>query len=239
MLKIAICDDEKVDRDRIRNILIATEIQWNMEFYISQFSSGEEFLVSLMDSSYDIILLDIKMNGVDGIEVARRLKQLGSESLIIFISSYDERVKELFWYRIIAFLDKPIGQAELKERLQEALEIIKSDSDKIFTYKQKGDLKQILLKDILYLEVDRNYINLYTKSGKIRYLGTLSETWDALRNNDEFIKPNQSYIFNLKYVTLKANHVILTDGTKDCNIGRNFKEDTHARYFNYIRRRST
>ena len=74
MLKIAICDDEKVDRDRIRNILIATEIQWNMEFYISQFSSGEEFLVSLMDSSYDIILLDIKMNGVDGIEVARRLK---------------------------------------------------------------------------------------------------------------------------------------------------------------------
>lgn len=238
MLKIAICDDERLEREKIRSILAATEIQWNAEFCISQFSSGEKLLASLKEISYDVILLDIKMNGMDGVEVARRLKMLGTESLIIFISGYDAQLKELFGYRIIAFLDKPIEKETLEQPLREAQKIIK-DREKLFSYKQNGEMKYVPSKDIMYFEVERNYINIYTKTERIRYKATLSEVWASIEKWEEFIKPNQSCICNLEHVSLKSNEVILLTKDKKFSIGRNCKENTLTRYFDYIGRRSS
>lgn len=64
------------------------------------------------------------MNGIDGIETAIRIRTMGEENIIIFISSYDERVKELFDFRTIAFIDKPLETFKLEEALSRAYKVL-------------------------------------------------------------------------------------------------------------------
>lgn len=90
MLKIAYCDDVEKDRDNIVFALTQIEEKWKEEFELYSFSDGESLCAAVAKNHYDIILLDILMNGIDGIETATRIRAMGEENLIIFISSYDE-----------------------------------------------------------------------------------------------------------------------------------------------------
>lgn len=120
MLKIAYCDDAEADRKRIMCSLSRIEEKWRESFKIVPFSGGEELCEDIAENHYDVILLDILMNGIDGIETANRICSMGVESLIIFISNYDDRIKELFSFRTIAFIDKPVEVDKLEEALQRA-----------------------------------------------------------------------------------------------------------------------
>ncbi len=102
------------------------------------------------------------MKGIDGIETATRIRNLGEDALIIFISSYDDRVKELFNFRTIAFLDKPVNVDELEGAITRAFDIIKKDSELFFPYTKDGSKYYLSFKDIIYFEVEKNTILIHT-----------------------------------------------------------------------------
>ncbi|MFV0518848.1 MAG: LytR/AlgR family response regulator transcription factor [Lachnospirales bacterium] len=237
MLKIAFCDDFEDDRASVKNSLIEIENKWEVKFATASFSSGEALLEDIKKNNYDIILLDIIMSGIDGIETARKIRDINKSSLIIFISSYEARLKELFGFRTIAFLDKPIVTCDLEKALIEACDIIDAEKEIQFKYNKNGVEYFISTRDIMYFESVRNKIFVHTKNITEDFNGTLKGVWEQLENNKDFVFTSRSYIFNFNYINLKSDKVELKGSGENFNIGRNLKSEVRERYLKYIRER--
>lgn len=120
MITIAICENETIFIDKIHKMTSDILGSAHIPFLCSCFSSGEEFLQSLAaGSQYDIVLLDIGLNGTNGLEVANQFRNLLhlKKMILIYISSYEERAKEAFPLHTHRFLSKPIDKGCFKEAL--------------------------------------------------------------------------------------------------------------------------
>ncbi len=234
MLKIALCDDMERDRNAVIVALKQIEDKWSDKFEVAAFSNGEVLCDDIEKNYYDIILLDIQMNGIDGIETATRIKSINPKALIIFISSYDDRLKELFSFRTIAFIDKPVSVEALEKALLDANEIIKKENELIFSYSKDGSTLYIPIKDIMYFESRRNIVLIHTNTNEETFYSTLTSVWKQVKDTNQFIMSHRSFIFNLKYVNIKSDNVIIKETGEHFKIGIKHKEDTQERYLNYI-----
>lgn len=237
MLQIALCDDMQKDIDKVMAALSHIEEKWKDDFQITTFTSGETLCSAIRTSKFNIILLDILMDDLDGIETALRIRAMQNDTLIIFISSYDERVKDLFDVQTIAFLDKPLITEKLEMALLKAYKIINRYKERIFTYKKGRSMQYVNINEIIYIESKRNTVHLYTTSFEDVFYDTLLNIWSCLQNAEEFIMPHRSFIFNLKYVILKSDAVILKETMQEFMIGAKFQAETEKRYLHYIRKR--
>ncbi|ONI43431.1 hypothetical protein AN641_10155 [Candidatus Epulonipiscioides gigas] len=236
MLTISVCDDMAQERIKLKEFLIKFQIQQNIEFEIYEFSSGEELLNSLPNRKYHIIFLDIVMkHEMDGIDTAQIIRSSSSDSLIIFISSYDRFMKKLFGINTIAFVQKPFNRVELIQALQEALLHINKIS---FPYHQQNNIYYLPINDIIYFESNKNKVIIKTYNDTIEYRTTLKKVWDQVKIYNQFIRPNQSYIFNLRYSVISSNCIVpklLEEAPQP--ISRLYKADTIERYQKYIEER--
>lgn len=237
MLRIAYCDDMKKDRDNIMVSLGQIEDKWGEEFDITSFSSGESLYEDIAKNHYDIILLDILMNGINGIETATRIRAMGEEALIIFISSYDERVKELFKLGTIDFLDKPLQTEELEEALLHASSILKKDEAVYFTFSKNGSTQHIPVKDIIYFENYKNEVILHANKADIRFYDSMKSVWKKLQSSDRFIMPHRAFIFNLGFVSIGVAKITLKTTGQTYNIGNKYSEDTQNRHMKFLEKR--
>ena len=237
MLKMAYCDDTEQDRDSITKALVEIEEKWGENFELSAFSSGESLCENIINNHYDIILLDILMNGIDGVETATRIRTMGQENLIIFISSYDDRVKELFDFRTIAFLDKPLEVSSLEEALFKAYCVLKKEEGDFFTFTSNGSTQHIPVKDIVYFESKRNEITIHGVNHDKVFYGTLLSVWESMKELNHFIMPHRSFVFNLNHISIKSDKVIIKEHGAMFNIGSTYKQDTQDRYMSFLEKR--
>lgn len=238
MIRIAVCDDCINDRKEIINKLNRIEEKWGRELVVTSFENGMDLCNALKTSVFDIILLDIIMdNNIDGIEVAKIIRSMGENVKIIFISSYDERIRDLFKLDTVAFIDKPVDIVLLEDALKYAYEKIKLDDKNFFTYKKRRNELFIPMNDILYFESNKYQILIHTKKDIITYNDSLKNVWNSVCNTLEFVMPHKAYIVNLKYATIKDSTTILVKDKLSITIGRVYKEDTMKRYMLYLRRK--
>ncbi len=238
MLKIALCDDVQDDREKVLYALTHIEEKLEEKFEIYTFSSGEKLCEDLNANNYDIILLDILMDGIDGIETARMIRNSGSESFIIFISSYDERLRELFGFNTIAFLDKPVCGLELEDAIRKCLDLLSKNEENLFTYKKNGSIMYMPMKEIVYFEAALNHVIIHTTKDEIEVTELFKNIWSKISKQKNFIKTSRSFIFNLKYISLKSNAVILKTDKSEFNVGRTYKKECLERYYKYLDERS-
>lgn len=237
MMKMALCDDCKEDRVSILDCLARLEEDRNLLFDTSIFEDGQSLCESIKENSYDVILLDIMMTGLDGIETARRIRSMGEDSRIIYISSHDERLRELLRVGAIAFLDKPIKYSDLEHVLLQAWQMIQEEKETIFCYRKNGKPYFIPIRDILYFESNKNLVIIHARKVNISYTQSLIHIWEEVKQYDVFVMPAKSYIVNLKYFYLNQNTIQLGKNKESINIGRAYKEETMNRYLDYMNRR--
>ncbi len=236
MLKIAICDDEKVYRNSAIGALTHIEEKLNKEFQIFTFSSGEDLCNNLHSNRYDVILLDIIMDGIDGIETAKKIHSMNVNSYIIFISSYDKRLKELFGFKTLAFLDKPLVVNELENAIVQVFNLIDREKENIFVYTSNKIQSFVYLKDIVFIESKGRKLEINTSNETININETLKNTWDKLSSNSNFLMLNRSYIVNLKYARMtNSTTFYINSHNISITVGRTMKEDVTNRYLKFIR----
>lgn len=235
MLKIAICDDDEKDRMAVNEVLMKMKNDMDIELDIKYFSSGEDLCNDVKKNTYEILLLDILMNGIDGIETAKIIRSYGEKSKIVFISSYDERVKELFKINIIDFLDKPLNPSDLEESLTIAIKDIDNKTNEMFKYLDKKVEYEVKQVDIMYFEIYNHKISMHLKDSIINFSDKLTSIWEKLKLKREFAIVNRSYIINLEYVEkLNTSRVLMKDGLS-INISRNHKADLMKKYMNFAK----
>lgn len=237
-MKIAVCDDSEIDREHIEAALFTIQEKWKMDFEISFFESGEKLCESISENSYDIFLLDIVMRKIDGIETAKYIRNVNYDASIVFISNYDERLRELLKVGAIDFLDKPLQTKDLEGVLQRIYNNINEHQEKFFVYKIGKLEKFVSLKDIMFIESKAYQSEINAKNEKIIVNQGINKIWNTIKVNDSFIRPHKSFIVNLKNAKLLSKTSILLPDNIEIAVGRKFKEDTISRYMAYIRRRS-
>ena len=237
MLRIAYCDDMKKDRDRIMSALSHIEEKWKDTFEISPFNSGESLLEGLKEHSYDIILLDILMGGIDGVKTAKSIRHLGIESKIVFISSCEDRIRELFSVGTVAFLDKPLNIEEFEEILKQVSSEIQKDKNNIFTYKANKNMHFVPLGDIKFFESKGQEIHIQTTKELYTFYGTLKEVHKKLEDNPEFAMPHRSYVVNFKYVEITKKEIKIKNSPTIISMGRAKREEILDQFMTYMQRR--
>ncbi|MDH3353902.1 MAG: response regulator transcription factor, partial [Chromatiales bacterium] len=156
-MKLLIVDDEKLARERLQRLLA----NMNDIHSIDEADSGTSALAKIKTHSPDIILLDIRMPGLDGMGLAHKLQALKSPPLIIFTTAYSEHALEAFGVEAIDYLLKPIRKEKLAHAIRKARErimpIAKTEEPMLRAI-EKGKVSLIPLSDILYFQAESKYV---------------------------------------------------------------------------------
>ncbi len=200
MLQIAICDDETLLLDEIKEITEGCMRQQQTFSILSTYTNGKDLFYDIQDGKrFDLLLLDIEMPGLSGMELAKRVHELLPDALMIFVTAH-------YKYAVDAY---------------ELLEIQNTDS---YIISSQNRLERIPYKEILYIGKDgKNALFHTTASGRQEEIGTdrnrrvrktLAEVFDEL-HSEEFYFIERGYIVNLRHVTgISHTDCILTDQTR-------------------------
>ena len=220
-MKIAVCDDEIKYRETIFEYL--KQYKDKYEFEKSEFQRAEELIeYSETNGSFDIIFLDIEMEGLNGVDAARTLKSLNEDVIIIFVTAYTRYISETFRIGAFQFLLKPIKEADFKVDFERAVNAYGQKHRK-YTFKTKSGTQVLEYKDIYYIEVYARQIALYTKEKRYSFQGKFSDIYEDLKDYG-FSRAHQGYIVNLdKIVSVSGNEINLDNGAK-VPLSRNLKK---------------
>lgn len=232
MLKIAICDDEiricKLYREKVQLFMGEKGIKAD----INVFSEPQAFLENLQKQSYNIILLDIDMPQISGLEIAKEMKQLQQKSLLIFVTNQDALVFETFQYHPFSFIRKSLLEEELYLVLCQAVEELANRQSR-YTFKCEKETVTVLLADILYLEAEGNYIMLHTKQAAYRIRETMTHVERALAPKG-FVRIHKGFLVNQEAVFRIGNDEITLENGAVLPIGRSNKEQTKETLMRYL-----
>jgi two-component system response regulator AlgR len=164
-LRVFVVDDEAPARARLKSLLEdCAEILPNE--VVGEAASGGEALAALAVKPVDVVLLDIRMPGIDGIEVARKLAAQPQPPAVVFVTAYDAHAVSAFEVQARDYLLKPVR----KDRLLDALRRIRPQTGAAsmadqphFTVSDRGRVLRVLLSDVLYLRAELKYVTLRTR----------------------------------------------------------------------------
>lgn len=195
-MRIAVCDDEQ----KVREALADKVSLMFPKDSVETFARGEELLA--LKGLPDILLLDIKMPGISGMEVARRLREKDKKMILIFISGDEQYVFDSFDVRAFHYLVKPFSDDKLNEVLERAKEKISQtmwDTEKRYVMITNGGTHiRLCLDDVMYAEVYNSKVIVHKVDENIEYYGKLSEL-ENLAGKD-FFRTHRAYLVHLKYV---------------------------------------
>lgn len=237
MLKIVICDDENVYIEQIRTLVSNVLITIPILYSLDSFSSGEELFQNLQNgTSYDVAFLDIHMDGINGIDIADKIRKhfQNNKTILIYISSYDTRAKEVFQFKTHRFLSKPIEKLLFEEALISSLQLWKEQQASNFAFRDtKLGLVQVPFHEILYIESSHNHrVNVITTDNIYTiYDIRLSDIHEKLSSSD-FILIHHSTLVNFDHiktigyekVTMSDDKVLSISGPKRKDIRKQFYE---------------
>lgn len=216
MLSIAICDDEIMFATQIESLLLEISKKLLIEVSIEVYSDGAELWSDFLSGKkYDLIYLDIEMDSLNGIEVAKKIRESNINSLIIYISYYEKYCLDLFEVEPFRFIKKPVDENKFFEYFKKAYERIVSDNI-FFEYNFNKVTKKIPTKNIMYFESSRRVISIYSKEGNDKFYGKLNNIEKQLDEGKiHFLRIHQSYLVNYRYIkNISFSKVVLLDGTE-------------------------
>ncbi len=217
MIRIAICDDEKHMSDHIRAMASDFFRKKNREIQLRTFLSGEELLN--YDGQIDILFLDIQMNGMDGLETARKLRAGKFRGFLIFITVLKEMVFQSFEVQAYDYLVKPVDEKQFRktmERLYVSMQNTSEDSLLV----QQGYERRIVPKDeIVFCEVIDRKIYLNLASGEVVDYYERIENLET-KLGSHFFRCHRSYLINLKHLKGYKNGTAYMDNHKEIPVSR-------------------
>jgi len=229
MLRIAVCDDERIIAQQIEDMIK----KFLPECNISKYLSGNDLLESCL--KFDIIFLDIQMENVNGIETAREIRRREEDTVIIFITGIKEYVFEAFDVSAFHYLLKPVNEDKLREVVCRAVKEINKKAEKQQIFIKTRDKSIALdINDILFMENEMRKIAVHTKREIIRFYGVMSELEE--KAGDNFYRCHRGYLVNMAYIAEYDNeNIYLTNGDK-VYLAREKYQDFVKHYMRFLRK---
>lgn len=207
--QIAICDDEEKQRAYIKSLVEGWLHQTFHHAKIQEYASSEQFLFEQAYDRTQILFLDIEMEKMDGIALAREIRKYNRQMQIIFVTGYMEYIQEGYDVEALHYLLKPVSQEKIDSVLERAVERLKT-ADAVLLVECDGEVLRLPLKEIRFIESNRNY-NIIHADNDYEMRGTLSELEEKL--DEAFVRVGRSCLVNLHYVRrIGKTELILNTG---------------------------
>lgn len=205
MHQIAVCDDETA----VCEMVSETIKRWNQDVKVSCFQSGEALIAAY--DFFDVVFLDIDMQGIDGIETGRRIRERDHETKIIYLTSYRDYVAGAFEVHAFQYLLKPISQIHLTQILEEIFRYVrKADKRTILDFHTSEGMVCVDAADICYFEFIDRRIKMVTVQGVYTMTGKISSVYERTHSIG-FSMPHKSFVVNFLHVKNVRNLDIFLD----------------------------
>lgn len=234
-MKIAICDDEKVFRDNLKNALNDYSNKSGQNFIYYEYSDGKSLLTD--NRTYDLIFMDYQMQEMNGIDVIDIIRKRNDNTAVIFISSYKEKVFDSLKVQTYRFLVKPLNIDKLYEALNAFILMYNKDKFLLLRNDKLDIMERVYERSVIYAEADNMYCKIRTYDNTYVLKKTLSSFEEALQS-DFFYRVHRSYLVNLKYILNYSQSEILLENNEKALLAKNRYHKFQKAYIEYLKRSS-
>lgn len=231
MVCVAVVEDEAVNRDQLGEYIQRYENETGESFSVQFFPSGEALLADY-DGRFDLILMDIEMPGADGMQTARRLRQVDEQVVLVFITNMAQYAIQGYAVQALDYILKPLSYLSFKMRFARALGRIDRQKDAQILLDCHGRQIRLPVRSIFYVEVQQKKLCYHTEQGEYALRGTLKSAEEAL-TAFPFAKGNHWYLVNLAQVTEIGAKSLWVGGT-ELPVSRGCRQELLAAFSRYI-----
>lgn len=188
-MRLGICDDNERDREMIYQISKDVVSGTGIDCEIISYQNGSVMLGSMAE--VDLLILDIEMPGMSGLEIKQRLQNLGTDTVIIFVTNHVELMPSAFGIHVYGLVAKKNLEEQLPEMLASALEMLGQ-----YMILEDG----VDSRDVLYIRSARIYSDLYLADGTKKVTRISLEHYAQMLSGVGFVRTHRTYVVNLKWV---------------------------------------
>ena len=228
MYTIAICDDINKDTQYLASVVQSWAQEQKVSVNIEMFPSAESFLFHYEEKKdYDILLLDVEMKNISGIELAKQIRSMDHRVEIIFTTSHFELSGEGYEVDALHYLIKPIAETKRREVLSKAARKLSVEPPSLVIV-CNGETVKILEPDILYIESFRHYVVVHTQSTEYK----LKENLSALKGklSSDFYQTHRSYLVSLKHIRKISRTAVWLDCGAEIPLARGKYDDVNRAF---------
>ena len=205
MIRIAICEDEQVQAEYIKGLLENCQVD--------VFFSAEQFLFAAEGGfNYDVLLLDIQMGEMNGMELAKRVREMDKQVKIIFLTGIADYAIEGYEVGAIRYLLKPVKEEVLSELLSAIYEERKREKQDCFVFTVNGRHIRLPYHQILYVEARGHYLFMQTEETTYEWKASLTSVSQELEARAFFLLRRGLYVNVAKLVQIGSRTCILENG---------------------------
>lgn len=232
-MKILICDDEQRYIDELKTHVEKFMQYRFVNYEIHTVNNPQDIAES--NEIYQLVFLDIQMDNLDGISLAKILKKRNSKVAIFFVTSFNDYQDDAMDLRAFRFFEKPFNADRLYSGLEKAMEYIDESYIDFFVY-ANNEQKKLLTDEVIYVERGNRQVTLVTTQGNFTTRESFDE-WCEILQNSFFYRVHKSFIVNLHYVTGYKYSELFVQNNVRIPIASRRQADFHKFWFSYLRRR--
>ncbi len=217
MVTTAIVEDEALAFEKLKKYFDMYEKENGEQFDVHRFSDAESFLEGYSDR-FDLVMMDIEMPGINGMEAAKRLREMDREVALVFVTNMANYAVKGYEVDALDFIVKPVKYADFSFKLKRVMRSLSLREQDTITVSLSSGIKRIALSELLYVEVTGHNVIYHMVDEELKTRGTLAKTEEMLAGSS-FMKCNNCYLVNPKHIKEVKGYTV-TVGEDELAISR-------------------
>ena len=179
-LKVLLVDDEVLARSRLRTLL--ADCTAPGAEVLAEAANGSQAIIALRQTAFDLVLLDVRMPGMDGVQLAQTIASLPQSPAVVFVTAHAEHAVQAFDVAATDYLTKPVRLERLQQALQKVERLVQSKyvqsadfSGETLIIQDRGRTERVPLAEVLYLKAELKYVTVRTATRSYILDGALNE----------------------------------------------------------------
>lgn len=233
MIRIAIVEDDVSCAQQLLGYIRRYSGERGVRIETSLFPNGLEF-ISEYTAGYEIVLMDIEMPHLNGLETARKLRQMDQQVCLIFVTNMAQYAINGYEVQALDFMVKPVGYFNLTMKLDRAISICKKAGQVNLLIPTERGMRKVSADDVVYVESEKHYLYIHLEAEVHKIRSTMGELMEKLPA-DRFACCNKSYCVNLGFVSGFGSNDVTVNG-RELSISRSYRKEFIDRLTTFFNR---
>ena len=195
---VAVVDDSLQDAQMLEQYFRQYSQEIREEFQTTHFGSARDFL-AYSGEKFDLVVMDIDMPGINGVEAARQLRERGDGTVLMFVTNMPQYALAGYEVEAMDYVLKPLSYADFAFKLRKARRYILNHRDDLAVLRTRDGIETLPVSSILYVESSLHYLTYHLADREIQVRGSMREAESQLPEN-QFCRCNSGYLVNLRHV---------------------------------------
>lgn len=239
MLRIGICDDDQEDIERMERLAVHfSEEHPETPVQIQLYRSPYDLLDDIEKTGgFDLYLLDVVMPHMNGITLARRIRERKERAEILFLTVSREYAVDAFSVKASGYLIKPVEQSDFDDAVLDCIHRLSPEHNASLMLKSRSGLQRVPVGELVFVEsFNHNQICTLSDGSALEVSITMAELMEALKDYPAFVRPHRSYLVNMDFIRRLTSRELLLVNGKRIPVSQSAYGELKNQYFTYMAR---